>query len=109
MTYRSKTDLLEEQTLVNIARNNETLAQNEMCMFNLNVAVNSVDTTPKPSSVPLESGKDEDTEPMASQKSSAESGNDEDAEPMSSQKTSKSGNYMLNNYSLRFVVPRSKF
>lgn len=34
MTYRSKTDLLEEQTLVNIARNNETLAQNEMCMFN---------------------------------------------------------------------------
>ena len=71
--------------------------------------MNSVDTTPKPSSVHLESGKDEDTEPMASQKSSAESGNDEDAEPMSSQKTSKSGNYMLNNYSLRFVVPRSKF
>ena len=78
-------------------------------MFNLNVAVNSVDTTPKPSSVPLQNGKDEDIEPMACQKSSAESGNDEEAEPMSSQKSSKSGNYMLNEYFLRFVVPRSKF
>ena len=78
-------------------------------MLNINVTVNSVDEAPKPSSVPMESGNDEDTEPRASQKCSAEIGNDEEAEPMSSQKSSKSGNYMLNNYSLRFVVPRSKF
>ena len=63
-------------------------------MFNLNVAVNSVDAAPKPSSVPMESGNNKDTEPRANQKSSAESGNDEEAEPMSSQKSSKSGNYM---------------
>ena len=78
-------------------------------MFNFNVAVNSVIAAAKPSRVLVESGKDEDTEPMASQKYSAESANDKGAEPMASQKYSKSGNSILNTYLLRFVVPRSTF